>query len=104
MMAFLVPGNRTAASRRLDAGGHAIAAAIRDGEFDDVAIAAPPDTEVRLMDCSMRGEFFWMRMRNGALCRFLAVNARSFSYSGQTVFESPDVIPYVQAHLWGPEW
>ncbi len=100
MMSFLVPGNQAAPSRRFEAGASTIAAALRDGEFDDLAVMAAPDSEVHLIDCSMRGEFFWMRMRDGALCQLLAVNARAFCYSGQTIFESPDAVPYVQAYLW----
>ncbi len=100
LMSFLMPGDREVASRRFDVGNGAIAGAIRDGAFDDVALMASPDTEVQLIDCSMRGEFFWMRMRNGVLCQLFAVNAHSFSHAGETVFESAAVIPYVQAYLW----
>jgi hypothetical protein len=39
-------------------------------------------------------------MENGNLRRLLAVNARSFKYAGETVFESREVIPYVQAYFW----
>ena len=48
----------------------------------------------------MRGEFFWMRLENGNLCRLLAINARFFKFGGETVFDSKEPIPYVQAYFW----
>lgn len=101
MMSFLVPGKRSVESRRFQANSnHAMAAAIRDGEFDDVAATIAIDGDLNMLDCTMRGEFFWMRMQNGNLCRLLAVNASSFKYGGETVFESKEPIPYVQAYFW----
>jgi hypothetical protein len=101
MMTFLVPGNEATHSRRfLGNSKHAIAAVIRDGAYDDIAVTCLEDGQFQLIDCAMRGEFFWMRMENGNLQRLLAVNACSFSYAGETVFESQVPLPYVQVHFW----
>jgi hypothetical protein len=54
------------------------------------------DGDLHLMDCDMRGEFFWLRMEGGSLRRLFAVNAYSFKYTGAPVFEGNEVIPYVQ--------
>ena len=101
MMTLMAPGNAPAQSRRFKANTkHAIAAAIRDGEYDDIAVMAVEDGDLHLIDSVMRGEFFWMRMENGNLRRLLAVNAHSFKYAGETVFESEQAIPYVQVYFW----
>ena len=34
------------------------------------------------------------------LRRLLAVNAHSFTYAGETVFDSAQPVPYIQAHFW----
>ncbi len=101
MMSFLMPGSEPAVSRRFNANtNRATAAAIRDGDYDDIAVMCNEDTELHLVDCVMRGEFFWMRLHNGSLQRLLAVNAHSFSYAGEMIFENSEAIPYVQAHVW----
>jgi len=101
MMTLLVPGKEPTQSRRFNANtSQAIAAVIRDGGYDDVAVTCAEDGDLQFMDCVMRGEFFWMRMENGNLQRVLAVNAYSFSHGGETVFESKTAIPYVQAYFW----
>jgi hypothetical protein len=73
---------------------------VRDGDYDDIAVLAIEDGDLHMLDCVMRGEFFWMRMENGNLRRLLATNARFFQYGGETVFDSDQVIPYVQADFW----
>jgi hypothetical protein len=101
MMTFLVPGTAAVRSRRFDGNSsHAIAAVIRNGEFDDIAVMCLEDGELRLNDCAMRGEFFWMRLLNGELHRMVAVNACSFSHAGESVFDGPKAISYVQAYFW----
>jgi hypothetical protein len=101
MMSFLVPGNEQLQSRPFKANSnHTIAVAVRDGEYDDIAVMAVEDGDLQLIDCSMRGEFFWLRTENGNLNRLLAVNAYSFSYAGEVIFESKEKIPYVQAYFW----
>ena len=101
MMSFLVPGNEQVQSRPFKTNSnHAIAVAIRDGDYDDIAVMAVEDGDLQLIDCSMRGEFFWLRTENGNLNRLLAVNAYSFSYAGEVIFESKEKIPYVQAYFW----
>jgi hypothetical protein len=101
MMSFLIPGTHPVHSRRFQGGtGKVIAVALRNGDYDDLAVMSMEDADMQLIDCSMRGEFFWMRMENGTLRQLLAVNARSFSYGGEQVFESAEVIPYVQAYFW----
>ena len=101
MMTFLMAGKQPTQSRRFNGNSnHTIAAVIRDGEHDDIAVACADDGDLHLMDCVMRGEFFWMRMENGNLQRLLAVNAQSFSYAGENVFESQTPVPYVQAYFW----
>jgi len=47
----------------------------------------------------MKGEFFWLRTENGALKQLFAVNATTFSYSGEKVFESREPT-HVVAHFW----
>ena len=101
MMSFLVPGSQPAESRRLQVNSSAaVAAVIRDGEFDDIAVTTAVDGELHMLDCMMRGEFFWMRMQNGNLARLLAINARSFKHGDEIVFESEEPVPYVQAYFW----
>jgi Heparinase II/III-like protein/Heparinase II/III N-terminus len=101
MMSFLVPAKEFVESRRLGTtSSHATAVAIRDGDFDDVAVTIAIDGDLSMFDCKMRGEFFWIRRENGRICRLLAVNAFSFQYGDEIVFESKQPIPYVQAHFW----
>jgi hypothetical protein len=73
---------------------------MRNGEYDDIVVMAVEDGDLRLMEYGMRGEFFWIRTCQGSLCRLLAVNAYSFSYSGETVFQSDERVPCVQAYFW----
>jgi hypothetical protein len=97
MLSFLVPGNRPIRSHRFKANtSHAIAAAIRDGDYDDIAVMAVEDGDLHFMGFEMRGEFFWLRMEHGNLRRLLAVNAHSFKYAGEAVFEGKEMTPYVQ--------
>jgi Heparinase II/III-like protein/Heparinase II/III N-terminus len=101
MMSFLVPGKKATQSRRFKANtNRTIAAVIRDGEYDDLVVMATQDGELHLLDCVMRGEFFWLRTENGSLRRLLAVNAHSFTHAGENVFQSAAPIPYLQAHFW----
>jgi hypothetical protein len=101
MMSFLCPGNEPLQSRRFKSNtARAIAASMRDEDYDDIAVMAADDGDLRLMDYVMRGEFFWMRLEKGNLRRLLAVNARSFSFAGEVVFESEQVIPYVHVYFW----
>jgi hypothetical protein len=101
MMSFLIPGEEARPSRRFESGGGStIGAAVRDGDYDDIAIMSMEGAELHLIDCVMRGEFFWLRTENGALKQLLAVNARSFKHAGETIFESPQLIPYVTAYFW----
>jgi hypothetical protein len=101
MMAFLVPGKHAAESRRFQANSdYATAAVIRDGEFDDIVITAAVDGDLHALDCTMRGELFWMRLQNGNLSRLLAVNAHFFRFGGEVLFESKEPISYVQAYFW----
>jgi Heparinase II/III-like protein/Heparinase II/III N-terminus len=100
MLAFLVPGARPARSRRFDLGDRsAVAAAIRDGEHDDIAVVSSGRSELHLIDCAMKGEFFWLRTENGVLKQLFAVNARAFTYGGEKVFDSREPT-YVVAHFW----
>jgi len=101
MMSFLVQGAEPVQSRRLKTNTtHAVAAAIRNGDYDDIAVMAVEDGDLQFNDYFMRGEFFWMRMEQGRLRRLLAVNAYAFRHAGQPVFESAEVIPYVQVGFW----
>ena len=101
MMTFMVPGTAPAQSTRLKGNpDHVIAAMIRDGEYEDIAVMCREQGNLHLSDCVMRGEFFWMRMHQGNLQRVLAVNAQSFSCAGESVFESQQSVPYVQAYFW----
>jgi hypothetical protein len=100
MLSFLMPGPLPARSRRFDVGDRTvIAGAIRDGNYDDIAVISMRHSEVQLIDCSMKGEFFWLRTENGALKQLFAVNATMFSYSGEKVFESREPT-HVVAHFW----
>jgi hypothetical protein len=101
MMSFLVPGRGSIRSRRFETGNrNAMAAVIRDGDYDDIAVMSMDHSELQIIDCTMRGEFFWMRTANGALKQVLAINARSFTHAGEVVFESNEPSPYVVAHIW----
>jgi hypothetical protein len=100
-MTFLVPGNQPISWRGFSLNSsEALAAAIRDGDFEDVVVLASPDRDLHLMGYVMRGEFFWLRTQGGNLRKLLAVNAYSFSHQGDTVFESAEAIPYVQTEFW----
>jgi Heparinase II/III-like protein/Heparinase II/III N-terminus len=101
MMSFLIPGKEATVSRRFKGNSRqTIAAAVRVGDYDDIVVMAVEDGDLQIMDCEMRGEFFWLRTQNGNLRRLLAANARFFRHAGETVFDSPQAIPYVQAHFW----
>jgi hypothetical protein len=101
LLSLLIPGKDVTPSRRFTANSReTIGAAVRAGDYDDIVVMTLGDGELHIMDCVMRGEFFWLRLQNGSLRRVLAVNAHSFRHGGETVFDSPQVIPYVQAHLW----
>jgi hypothetical protein len=101
VLTFLVPGMPTTRSRQLEVqGGRGIAAVLRDQKYDDIAILSVQDSTLRLMDYTLRGEFFWIRTENGVLRRLLAVNARFFSNNGDEIFSSDKVIPYVDVHFW----
>src|SRR5262249_45448757 len=97
MMSFLAPGVQPLQSRRLKANTtRAIAAAIRDQGYEDVVVMGVENGDLKFNDCLMRGELFWMRMEDGNLRRVFAVNAYAFRRAGQTIFESGEMIPYVQ--------
>jgi hypothetical protein len=99
-LTLIVPG-KTTQSRRFKANtNRAIAAVIRDGPYEDLIVTTSQDGDLHLVDCAMRGEFFWMRLENGCLRRLLAVNAHSFSYAGETVFDSDVPVSHLQAHFW----
>jgi hypothetical protein len=101
MMSFLIPGKEATVSRRFKANSRqTIAAAVRVGDYDDIVVMAGEDGDLHIMDCAMRGEFFWLRTQNGNLRRLLAANARFFRHAGETVLDSPQAVPYVQAHFW----
>ena len=101
VMSFLVPRKHAVESRRFQANSnYANAAVIRDGDFDDVVVTTAIDGDLHMLDCTMRGELFWMRLENGNICRLLAVNARFFKFGDETVFNSREPIPYVQAYFW----
>jgi hypothetical protein len=101
MMTFLSPASGTRRSHRLQTrGAQAIAALVRQGDFEDIAVQPIEDGRVRLDGYSMQGEFFWIRTQNGVPVQALAVNARSFTLADQTVFESEETIPYMLVHFW----
>jgi hypothetical protein len=100
-MTFLLPGNRPMRSRGFSLNSsEALAAAIADGDYEDIVVLGCPDRELHLMGYVMRGEFFWLRTLHGQLRKLLAVNACSFSRHGDMVFENTEAIPYVQTEFW----
>jgi hypothetical protein len=101
MMSFLVPGNQTAQSQRFKSNTtHAIAAGIRGGDYDDIAVMTVEDGDLHFMEYEMRGEFFLLRLEAGTIRRLVAVNAFTFRHVGETIFDSNDMIPYVQVFFW----
>jgi hypothetical protein len=101
MMTFIMPGTAPTQSRRFNENsGQAIAGVIRHAEYDDIAVMCMEDRDLHLNGSVMRGEFFWMRLQNGDLRHLVAVNAKSFSHAGETIFESQSSIPYVQSYFW----
>jgi len=102
-LAFVRPGMEPGLkTRRLTvSGGRALSAVVRDGEFEDLCVMAiDRSDELRLMDFSMTGEFFWMRTQNGVLRQLLAVNASSFAACGEVVFREREPISHMIVHLW----
>jgi hypothetical protein len=100
MMSFLTPGKSQVSRRISVTGGPAIAAAIREQDFEDIAVFSIEDAHLRVKDYRMRGEFFWMRTCNGTLTKLLAVNAASFSNAGETVFENEEPNSHILVHFW----
>jgi hypothetical protein len=101
MASFLVPADDSISSQRFKANSnHAIAAAMRYGENDDIIVTAVEDGDLRLLDYRMRGGFFWLRTEQGCLRRLFATDAYTFVWGSETVFESRTPIPYVHAYFW----
>jgi hypothetical protein len=101
MMTLLIPGLEARRSRCLQVrGGHAIAAVLRDGDYEDICVQSLDNAPFQLLEFGFHGEFFWIRTQNGVPVQLLAVNARLFRTSSEVVFESADGIPYVSAHFW----
>jgi hypothetical protein len=100
MMSFLATGEPGVARRLRCSAGNAIAAMVQDDKFADLSVLSVEDSTVRLLDYTMRGEFFWLRSENGVLKQLLAVNALSFSNSGESLFESASPISYLLVHFW----
>jgi hypothetical protein len=101
MISFLVPGNEPVRTQRFKSNTNAaLAAAIEQGDYTDVVVMAGQDGDIQFMGYALRGELFWMRFAGANVCRLFAVNAHSFACGSETIFESEQVIPYVQAHFW----
>jgi hypothetical protein len=102
-IAFLTAGHGTTLrTRRLVvSGGRGLAAVVRDGRYEDICVTSMDSSaELRLMDFTMAGEFFWLRTENGVLRRLLAVNAQSFQVSGDVIFRENTPISHVMVHAW----
>jgi hypothetical protein len=99
MMSFLNPG-KLMTSRRVRTGGAAIAAAVHDGNSEDIAVLTFDDAMLRVRNFTVRGEFFWLRTSQGLLTEVLAVNALSMDVGGSTIFRYTDRISHVRVHFW----
>lgn len=77
--------------------GLALGCAIeQDGCTDFVLIPSSGET-VEFMDMRVKGEFFWIRVRKGALVRAVAIQASHFSHRGAVVLDKPAPLPYLSA-------
>ena len=85
------------ATRLAVKGEGAIACSCDYQGFEDVVVFSDGETEIQVEAFRMRGEFFWLRMRDGILKRVLAIRAQSLSQSGRTVFEKQNPGTYFAA-------
>jgi hypothetical protein len=99
IVSLLRPG-RFMATRRIHAGGSAIAVAARDADSEDIVVFSIEDAALQILDYKMRGEFFWLRNRKGVPTELLAVNALSFEIAGHAVLECEERRSHVRVHFW----
>jgi hypothetical protein len=103
-MAFLLPdGRRGAAVRQLALeSGSGIACSYEHHGFQDIAVLSLGDSEMTVADFRMRGEFFWLRLKGGALKQALAVRARSLARGSEDTFRRSEPGPYLGVMDAGP--
>jgi hypothetical protein len=65
----------------------------RQGCVDLIAFSTGDD-EMAVADLRMRGEFFWLRLEDGALKQVLAVRGRSLTCGDRHVFQHADATTY----------
>lgn len=75
-MTFLLPTSAAPAIQRLDVDAGTIACAYDHGPFRDIAVFSTGNSEVRVADYRMQGEFFWLRMEGNMVRRSLAIRGR----------------------------
>jgi heparinase II/III-like protein len=92
------------AIERLHVDGEGVIACVhRHGPFEDLAIFSAGDTEFEVADFRMRGEFFWLRIEDGALKQVLAIRAWNCTRSRNVVFQRSEAGTYFAAKNIEPE-
>jgi len=87
-MTLLAPPATGAVLRRLPVEeGNAIAWSYSHRGFEDLAVLSTGDSEIRVADFRMQGEFFWLRLESGALKRAITIRAGSLNHNGRNVLE-----------------
>jgi hypothetical protein len=97
-MTFLVPaagGAHGSVVRRLImTSGSGIAYAYAHDGCEDMVAMSTGDSDMAVAGFEMRGEFFWLRLRGGALKHVMAVRARSLHRDGEPIFQRSEPSSY----------
>jgi hypothetical protein len=71
----------------------AIACSYEHDGCEDLAVFSTGESEIRVADFRMQGEFFWLRMKGGVLQQTVAIRARTLHHRGQDVLEDALCVP-----------
>jgi hypothetical protein len=85
---LLITGSPAAEIRRLAFDlGQGVACAIERDGFTDIAVFTPRGEPAQVAGLRTAGEFFWMRLADGAVLSSVAVRAKSMEYKGLNLVE-----------------
>lgn len=79
-------------------GGSGIACSYEHHGFEDIVVLSTCDSEMTVAECSLRGEFFWLRLEGGVLRQVLAVRARALVRGGREIFRRSEPGSYFGFH------